>query len=244
MGLLDALFSQQEIDQYLESFLGVSENSELQNTEYKRDLTIYNNRESPNDFKLPFFAYGVFKDGEFGFDSLSDHLKFYEHDACIPNSCLLERDGLPLLCLKEQNNLNSEITNSNIEKIYGHVLYFNRGEEKDAYEKIARIEPLSQYEWAEFNVLEGGCDLVRVNCLIARKPNKGTFVLSENKWSLKHDNFFEEVTKFAQECIEQNLPTVKCQSAYLMLWTVLERIAAFEIFDFRVAHGGNRKLWL
>ena len=232
-GLREALYSEDIIRRNLSFEREALKNQSIENVHnYERKLKIIGGASLPEelDLSLPFFAYGVFKIGEFGSASLDEHRKKYFDEAFVPESCLLERDGLPLLCLKDKpsENLTDKISNASVNKVYGDVLYFSEGDENRAYQKIADIEPSKQYIWAELNVLERGHEIRRVNCFLAKSPNKGTFVLDTEYWSLKHDAFFQGVIEFADECLEQNLSPIRCQAAYLMVWTALERIAALK----------------
>mgnify|MGYP000014430210 FL=1 len=185
----------------------------------------------PLDSSLPFFAYGLFKRDQFGYESIQDFIQ-WDDDAIVPEACLLERDGLPLLCPIDHPDLvsESEIKEVCKNEIQGGLLTFKEGMQLDAYRVIAETEPFTQYHWGQLNVFNMDKDEqpYLVNCLIARKPEKGTVVLSDQSWSLTADHFFTGVIELAERCSNENLNTIECQAAYLMLWTALERIAALK----------------
>ena len=86
----------------------------------------------PNDIKLAFFAYGVFRRGELGFLSISDLLDRVVEPVTVKGSLLL-RDGLPI------------IDPHGGSRVSGSLICFKGGHRREAYERINRMEPDSQY---------------------------------------------------------------------------------------------------
>lgn len=105
--------------------------------------------EMPPDIGKPFFAYGIFKQGQLAFSKIEDDVSDVVSDE-IPFKMLL-RDGIPMIGKRQSRN-----------KTKGHKIYFKKGHEEEAYDIICRTEPKNLYEWGtvdiggeEFNVMFG-----------------------------------------------------------------------------------------
>jgi hypothetical protein len=81
----------------------------------------------PNNTKLPFFAYGLFKPGQLCFFRIKDLVK--EYSEAELSGRLKERDGIPLLILDSYS------------KIKGFLIQFIDENEVNAYKRIIGIEP-------------------------------------------------------------------------------------------------------
>src|SRR5260370_30252538 len=125
----------------------------------------------PNDFNLPFFAYGVFRKGDLGFLNISELVDKVEEPVAVKGSLLL-RDGLPII--------NPQGGSS----VPGSLITFREGHQREAYERINRLEPDRQYRWEETST-QG----IQCNYLVGRSPHKGS-VPADEGWSGKNDPLF------------------------------------------------------
>jgi len=168
----------------------------------------------PNDVKLPFFAYGVFRKGELGFLSISDLVASVIEPASVRGSLLL-RDGLPIIDPQGKASVS------------GSLLYFRESRHSEAYERINRLEPDRQYSWDETNIQS-----IRCNYLVGRSPRKGS-VSADEGWDGQNDPLFTTALQVVQEALETNTdfawdlkPMFRLQMAYLLLWSSIERYAS------------------
>jgi len=168
----------------------------------------------PNDIKLAFFAYGVFRRGELGFLSISNLVDRVVAPVFVSGSLLL-RDGLPIIDPQGGSN------------VWGSLIYFKEGQHGKAYERINRLEPDRQYRWEE-TTAQG----VRCNYLIGRSPRKGS-VPADEGWDGRNDPLFTTALQVVQEALETNAdfeknlkPMFRLQMAYLLLWSSIERYAS------------------
>ena len=105
----------------------------------------------PNDIKIPFFSYGLFRPGEIAFQIISKYVDFNKIEKRNIEGSLKLRDGL--IIFDEKGN----------DKVHGYMFYFKNGMESLAYEAINRLEPENYYAWndgqskyhGEFNILVG-----------------------------------------------------------------------------------------
>jgi hypothetical protein len=168
----------------------------------------------PNDFNLPFFAYGVFRKGELGFLSISELVDKVEEPVSVKGSLLL-RDGLPII--------NPQGGSS----VPGSLITFKKGHQREAYERINRLEPDRQYRWEETSTQRIQC-----NYLVGRSPHKGS-VPADEGWSGKNDPLFTAALEVVQESLKAHAdfdwnlkPMFRLQMAYLLLWPSIERYAS------------------
>jgi len=84
----------------------------------------------PADQSLPFFAYGVFKPGELAFLQIKA-LVAECLDCSIPGTMRI-RDGLPIVSPDDR------------EEIRGALIKFHPAAEREAYQRIAELEPDNQ----------------------------------------------------------------------------------------------------
>jgi hypothetical protein len=168
----------------------------------------------PNDIKLPFFAYGVFRRGELGFLSISDLVDRVVEPIFVRGSLLL-RDGLPI------------IDPHGGPSVLGSLIYFKEGHHSKAYERINRLEPDRQYRWGE-TTAQG----VQCNYLVGRSPRTGS-VPADEGWDGRNDPLFTTALQVVQEALETNTdfdwnlkPMFRLQMAYLLLWSSIERYAS------------------
>jgi len=86
----------------------------------------------PSNPKLPFFAYGLFKPGQLGFDSIRAYSTSV--NPAQVSGVLYEKDGVPLFA-----NGNSDIL--------GALIMFSPDSAHTAYNQIAVLEPGKLYKW-------------------------------------------------------------------------------------------------
>jgi hypothetical protein len=185
------------------------------------DHQVQNNGLSlPNDLSLPMFVYGALKPGMPAFESIRSFV------ACKPEidrvqASLYVRDGLPLIFL---------IGSGSVE---GYVIHWSGDNQIDAYTRICHFEPRSQYVWQVIQTESG----VQTNALIGRHTTKGNpQPVSGVRWSLKDDPAFGEGIRTVRLAFEEVTANTnwnqwekffRAQMAYLLLWSILERLSAF-----------------
>ncbi len=169
----------------------------------------------PLNSDLPFFAYGLFKPGQLGFDSLQEHVLEKPISAWMIGD-LYERDGVPLF------------TDGTLE-ISGALISFKPGHAFPAYQTIAKLEPERQYKW-ETKTTTGG---VRANLLVS-KSSEGAHHIDESEWDGRRDPHFHQALELVNSILKNTYGTQKheigsaerlfeLQMAYLLLWTSIER---------------------
>ena len=129
---------------------------------------------------------------------------------------LYVRDGLPLL--------NVNVSGS----VHGFVLRWLPN--TDGYKVVCEFEPRSHYKWFEVT-LESG---TLANTLVIRFPTKGNPQYIEAcSWSLSDDPAFGEGLKTVRLVLEEMnhisdtwQKFFRSQMAYLLLWSILERLSA------------------
>lgn len=176
----------------------------------------------PDESTLPLFVYGAFKPGMPAYERLREFVERYDEDSVEGE--LFVRDGLPLL------RLNGCGTTE------GFGLYFKAGLESEGYDKVCEFEPRSQYEWKTVALGSG----IRANVLAERHVNLGNPVaLNVRSWNLRDDAPFgsgldavEKVLGEAEAMPQGSGPEpnfekfFRSQMAYLLLWSILERLSA------------------
>jgi hypothetical protein len=174
----------------------------------------------PNHVELPFFTYGLFRPGQIGFGRLQPLIATCEK-GWHTKGHLLDRDGLPIL-------------ESGEGEIAGALIRFREGVEKAAYEVVASIEPKKVYRWEAVNVHKVGAT-VKANVLFGRKPTRGSHPLEDQEWDGSKEPLFVAALEVVEETLGQNRdfewdlkPLFRLQMAYMLLWTAIERFAAFK----------------
>ena len=170
----------------------------------------------PNNLKLNFIAYGSFKPDELRFNIIKKHVESYKK--IFISGLLVEKDGVPLF----RPNLKDVVS--------AYELIFFKGEEKKAYQLISENEPNTFYNWSEID---------NKNILIIKEKLKGTnYYLSQN-WTFREDPYFEEGLK-SIDSISSNENSIntyetffKLSSAYLLLWTIIERFCSLKYGNIR-----------
>lgn len=174
----------------------------------------------PDDLPLPFFAYGLFRPGELAYRLIR---KFVEHKTKGKiHKAHFVRDGITLLHRDQPGRTN------------GSVLQFRSDCCQSAYEAIATIEPWTQYKWGKADV-ETESGTVGVNVLFGISPKNGSHPGNRmnQPWSGRHDPLSYSGLEVVQEMLENagefnwNMkPTLRIQSAYLLLFSAIERFAS------------------
>lgn len=173
----------------------------------------------PENLNLPLFVYGALKPGMPAYEGLRD---FLEHPPTRSELVgeLFVRDGLPLLFL------------NNASRVHGFLLQWRPGNEQEAYRAVCSFEPRKHYQWKVVD-LEGGR---KANTLSVLNVNKGNpQPLHQHEWKLSDDPAFGEGLATVREVIgeigakpEWNdwQRFFRAQMAYLLLWSILERLSA------------------
>ena len=174
----------------------------------------------PPNSNLPFFAYGAFMPGELAFRQIEAYLLEAAKELRIPGALLI-RDGLPLYDPHGQAG------------VEGFLLSFTQDDAERAYQTICDFEPPKEYNWASLgssNVFKG------------RKLSKGVNLWDGGRWSFREDPVFCLGLKAIEDASETfgrpefggSPPNsfewdryFKLQMAYLLLWSAIERFAAF-----------------
>jgi len=169
--------------------------------------------ELPPRTDLPFFAYGVFKPGQLGYHRIADLV--VRADPATIAGTLRIRDGLPIV---------DPEADSGSDQVAGHVLHFAETTRKEAYSRIAKLEPDKQYRWIETRATN-----LNANVLVGRSPKKGS-VVAEEEWDAARDPLFTSALEVVKETLCANRdfawdmkPLFRLQMAYLLLWSSIER---------------------
>jgi hypothetical protein len=172
----------------------------------------------PDDIKLPFFAYGLFKPGQLAYFRIKELVSEVPVEANVHGS-LKERDGIPLLSVPGDRI------------IYGMLIKFKCDKELEAYKNIADLEPFDVYRWEVVQLL----DRIKANTLVGIKIDRGTIDFEASQWDGKNDPYFkdalEEIATILKENSESNgdfKQLFRLQMAYGLLWTVIERYAGLK----------------
>jgi len=172
---------------------------------------------APTNKALPFFVYGALKPGMPAFHRIQP-LALEPFEPARVEGSLYVRDGLPLLILEPGMT-------------EGYLLRWKHGSEEDGYRLVCEFEPPKHYQWAEVT-LESG---IKANALVARFRNKGNpQPLFSSVWRLADDPGFGEGLPVVREATEELESATwndwqrffRAQMAYLLLWSVLERLSA------------------
>jgi hypothetical protein len=170
---------------------------------------------------LPFFAYGLFKNGELGFHQIKEYVE--KIDYCEINGKLYERDGIPLL--DEQGD----------SYIKGQLIFFKPGENVNAYSRIVGMEPSNVYKWIEIDV-----DGIYANVLRGVDIDKGSYFDNKIEWSGRSDPYFSKaidvISSIQDEWSGKSIsfnnfdyePQLRLQMAYMLLWSSIERYATLK----------------
>ena len=179
----------------------------------------------PDDPNLPFFAYGIFKPEEIAWARIENFVTSFKSSE-LADWHLLERNGLPIASRGDNH------------KLEGYLVDFRDGHL--AYSLIGEVEPSGEYKWVNV-VTEDGC---HCNLLAGVKPRLGSGEELIVQWSSSHDPLFYFGMIFVGNAIRNIGPKLsengpwgnsasdwdaffELQGAYLTLWSIFERYAAF-----------------
>jgi hypothetical protein len=188
--------------------------------------------ELPARLEYPLFAYGLLKPDQPAHAGVVGDLVTAATPATIPAGGLRYRDGLPLL--DPDGTAGAE----------GVILRFAPGRERAAYDAVCAFEPRQHYRWLITDAtLEGGDQVVRVNVLQGRHPARGSAEEWFTSWSADADPTLRfglhTVRGLALDHAVDPFPVLPgdspalwerffgLQSAYLLLWSAVERYSAF-----------------
>ena len=180
---------------------------------------------APPNLELPFFAYGIFKSGELAWPRIKDHVVTVK-SARLTDWVIRLRNGLPVLIAQPAGS------------VQGDCVSFRNPSE--GYAAVGESEPSSEYEWRTLRTEAGA----HCNVLIAVKPNRGVSDEQIDSWTSADDPSFvhgmaavkKEVTEVRARLIERRpwLDTpadwdafFRLQGAFLVLWSIIERLASF-----------------
>ena len=174
------------------------------------------------------FAYGPDKPDQPAHDLLRD-LVFQREPATLPGAGLRIRDGQPLLDPEGTVGVD------------GVLLTFFAGREKEAYTTICEVAARQHYRWDMTEMRVDGRP-GRVNLLRGRHPDRGSSDEWFSSWSASDDPLLRfgltHVRRDALQHAAVPFPTVTSdeaatwdrfyalQSAYLLLWSAVERFTA------------------
>jgi len=186
--------------------------------------------EPPPRLDLPLFAYGLLKPDQPAYGGVVAPLVAGTVPARLADGGLRYRDGLPILDPEGAAGVD------------GAVLRFAPGQERAAYDAVCGFEPRHHYRWyiTDARISEGGT--VRVNVLQGRHPDRGIADEWFTSWSADADPLLRyglhSVRHMALDHATVAFPALPgdsaalwerfygLQSAYLLLWSAVERYAA------------------
>jgi len=184
--------------------------------------------EPPPRLDLPMFAYGPDKPDQPAHDLLRAFVAQTE-PATLATGGLRVRDGQPLLDPDGSVGVN------------GVLLTFASGREKDAYTTVCEVAARQHYRWDMTEMRVDGRP-GRVNVLRGRHPGRGSSDEWFSSWSASDDPLLRfglaRVRRDALEHAAAAFPVVTSdeagawdrfyalQSAYLLLWSAVERFTA------------------
>ncbi len=190
--------------------------------------------ELPARLELPLFVYGLLKPDQPAHAGIVGDLVAGATPASITGGALRYRDGLPLL------------DPDGTAGVEGVILRFAPGQERAAYDAVCGFEPRQHYRWLITDATVAGDDggqLVKVNVLQGRHPGRGSPDEWFTSWSADADPTLRfglhTVRRLALDHAVEPFPTLPgdspllwerffgLQSAYLLLWSAVERYSAF-----------------
>ena len=191
--------------------------------------------ELPGRLDLPLFAYGLLKPDQPAYGDVVAPLVAATAAARLDGGGLRYRDGLPLLDPEGSAG------------VEGAVLRFARGQERAFYDAVCGFEPRQHYRWhiADARMTGGPTTegaAVRVNVLQGRHPERGSADEWFTSWSADADPLLRHglhaVRRTGLDLATAAFPSLPgdnpalwerfygLQSAYLLLWSAVERYAA------------------
>ncbi len=180
-----------------------------------------------NDYKLPFFAYGIFKPRQLAFSRIE---KFIDYEKTSKRSRdihykMITRDGVPLIEDKEDKRYYTQ----------GYLIYFKKGHEKRAYDIISNTQRRALYNWKEIEV-----DGIKSNVLVGLHLERG---IPGNEFAIdvfrgERDPLFSFAMKKIGKTVKEiengkkTIPNIQnffnIQQNYMLLWSAIERYASLK----------------
>lgn len=166
----------------------------------------------PDQLDLPFFAYGLFKEGQLGFAAISKYVK-HVYPAEMDGR-LWERDGVPLWDGSGQG------------RVLGSLVWFHADYSRDGYLAVASIEPEALFEWRVQSVLSGQ----QANVLAARSLH-GADELESVEWDGRTDPVLSRAPQLVKSLKDRACALefgsidrmLTLEAAYMLLLTAIER---------------------
>lgn len=179
------------------------------------------NLQHPGNSIIPFIAYGSFKPTELRFNLIEE----YVEDFCEISirGLMEEKDGVPIFGFGNEGYF--------CFTYQAYVLNFKPEYTKQAYQRICENEPDSFYEWRVVD---------NKNILIGKPSLKGKNEFLQESWSFRNDPYFEyglkacseifknDITQFRDVSEKEYFPFFKSSSAYMLLWTIIERFCTLK----------------
>lgn len=173
----------------------------------------------PPKVQLPLFVYGALKPGMPAFESIRRFVAYQPKRNKVEGE-LFVRDGLPLLSLNGHDI------------VEGFVVDWHEGQKEAAYRSVCEFEPRKHYVWCEVELSPGR----HANVLGIRYPGKGNPQrIYSTKWQLTDDPAFGKGMATIRDVINEIEASqhwdawqrfFRAQMAYLLLWSILERLSA------------------
>tara|TARA_B110001450_G_C17626891_1_gene483539 strand:- start:272 stop:1138 length:867 start_codon:yes stop_codon:yes gene_type:complete len=170
----------------------------------------------PKNTSLPFLTYGSFKPGELRYSLIKEFIDHYEEVSITGQ--MFEKDGVPFFNLETDTYFYKA-------SYQAFILHIKESSKETVYNIIGENEPKSFYEWG---ILDG------CNLLIGNRKIKGSKEFLDDSWSFQNDPYFEygleacELINVTQGSENHILPFFTTSSAYLLLWTIIERFCALK----------------
>jgi len=179
----------------------------------------------PPDVALPFFAYGIFRSNEIAWPRIKDYVESFTNSK-VDNWVIRLRNGLPILVAQSEGVVD------------GDCVRFS--DPQTAYDIIGSSEPSGEYKWETIV----GQSETKFNALVAVKPGRGFSEEPIASWTSAQDPSFVHgmaavfsVVTAERESLLVNKPWqdfpedwdafFRLQGAFLVLWSIVERFAAF-----------------
>ena len=179
----------------------------------------------PPDVALPFFAYGIFRSNEIAWPRIKDYVESFTNSK-VDDWVIRLRNGLPILVAQSGGDVD------------GDCVRFS--DPQTAYDIIGSSEPSGEYKWETIV----GQSEAKFNALVAVKPGRGFSEEPIASWTSAQDPSFVHgmaavfsVVTAERESLLVNKPWqdfpedwdafFRLQGAFLVLWSIVERLAAF-----------------
>lgn len=179
----------------------------------------------PPDVSLPFFAYGIFRSNEIAWPRIIEFVDSFTNSK-IDNWVIRLRNGLPILIAQSEGVVD------------GDCVSFS--DSQSAYDIIGKSEPSGEYKWRTISTRSQTI----CNALVAAKPTRGFTEEPIFSWTSAQDPSFvhgmaavASVVSAERESLLENRPWqdypgdwdsfFRLQGAFLVLWSIVERFAAF-----------------